>query len=101
MTIKKLLSLFEQYNIPDDATLMSDSGWECCPTDMNGIFYNEKKNEITFTQGFWTDIPYHIGQKCLYCFDLDKNRYTMEELKSSYQVYIDSSRIVRSYWEEF
>lgn len=53
MTVKKLLSLFEGYNIPNDVILLSDSGWECGPTNMDGIFYNEEKNEITFTQGYW------------------------------------------------
>lgn len=29
---------------------MSDSGWECFATKMNGIYYNEDTNTIVFTQ---------------------------------------------------
>lgn len=50
MTFKELQSLIEQYNIPKDVHLTSDSGWECDATEMNGVFYNRKKNEIVFTQ---------------------------------------------------
>lgn len=30
--------------------LLSDSGWECGETEMNGIFYNKQLNHIIFTQ---------------------------------------------------
>ena len=29
---------------------MSDSGWECCATDMDGVYYNKLKNVVVFTQ---------------------------------------------------
>ena len=30
---------------------MSDSGWECDATHMDGIWYNPEKNIVVFTQG--------------------------------------------------
>lgn len=50
MTIKKLNEIFNYYNIPETATLTSDSGWECDATEMNGVYYNKKLNTIVFTQ---------------------------------------------------
>lgn len=50
MTFKKLKQVIEKNNIPEDVTLMSDSGWECCATDMDGVYYNEDKKVIVFTQ---------------------------------------------------
>lgn len=51
MTFGKLKEILEKNNIPDNAILMSDSGWECDATDMNGIYYNQEKNIVVFTQG--------------------------------------------------
>ena len=50
MTFAKLNKIIEENHIPHDVKLMSDSGWECDATDMDGIFYNREKNEIVFTQ---------------------------------------------------
>lgn len=50
MTFKKLQDLLEKYNISNDVELLSDSGWECDETEMNGVYYNEKDNHIIFTQ---------------------------------------------------
>lgn len=50
MTVEKLQKIIEDNNIPKDAVLESDSGWECGPTDMNGIYYSESKNTLVFTQ---------------------------------------------------
>lgn len=50
MTVKELNELLTSNNIPEDAKLMSDSGWECCATDMGGVYYNPKENIIVFTQ---------------------------------------------------
>jgi hypothetical protein len=52
MTLGKLKEILEKNNIPDNAILMSDSGWECDATDMNGIYYNKEKNIVVFTQGY-------------------------------------------------
>ena len=50
MKLNALLKLLEKHNIPDDVTLMSDSGWECCATEMDGVYYNSLENVIVFTQ---------------------------------------------------
>lgn len=50
LTFEKLSNIIEKYNIPKDVHLMSDSGWECNATEMNGILYNEKENIIVFKQ---------------------------------------------------
>ena len=105
MTIEKFLSLLSE--VSDDATLLSDSRWECGPTDMDGVFYNEKTNEITFTQGCWaSEFKHHVGEKCLYFAGWDKanenkKREFEQDLKKSYKCYLDKSRIVKSYLEDF
>lgn len=50
MTVGALNEILKKNNIPEDAELMSDSGWECFATKMNGIYYNEDTNTIVFTQ---------------------------------------------------
>lgn len=50
MTLKEFNELIKFHGIPEDATLMSDSGWECSATDMDGVYYNAKDNIIVFTQ---------------------------------------------------
>lgn len=50
MTFAELNKIIEDNNIPHDVKLMSDSGWECSATDMDGVYYNREKNEIVFTQ---------------------------------------------------
>lgn len=50
MTFKRLEELIIKNNIPKDVKLMSDSGWECCETEMNGVYYNQNDNCIIFTQ---------------------------------------------------
>ena len=52
MTVKELNRILTANNIPEDALLMSDSGWECGATDMDGVYYNSKENIIVFTQYF-------------------------------------------------
>ena len=51
MTFKELNDLIEKHNIPKDVKLMSNSGWECSPTDMDGVYYFKKDKLIIFTQG--------------------------------------------------
>ena len=50
MTIGEFSKLIKDNNIPEDAIMLSDSGWECGPSDMDGIYYSEGKNEIMITQ---------------------------------------------------
>ena len=41
MTFEQLSNIIAENNIPHDVELQSDSGWECCETDMNGVYYDE------------------------------------------------------------
>lgn len=50
MTYELLTKIIEENNIPKDVKLMSDSGWECDETEMDGIFYNKEQNILIFTQ---------------------------------------------------
>ena len=43
MTFEKLALLIERYNIPHDVEILSDSGWECNATNMDGITPKKKK----------------------------------------------------------
>ena len=40
MTLDILNKVIKENNIPKDVHLLSDSGWECDPTEMDGIFYH-------------------------------------------------------------
>lgn len=50
MTFAILKQIMEESNIPDNVTLMSDSGWECCATVMDGVYYDRSENIMVFTQ---------------------------------------------------
>lgn len=52
MTFKELKKLLKDNHIPDDVHFKSDSGWECGPTEMDGVYYNKVENLIVFTQGY-------------------------------------------------
>lgn len=52
MTIAKLNKILRENNIPEDATLMSDSDWECCATDTVGVYYRAEDNTIVLTQDY-------------------------------------------------
>lgn len=79
MTVEKLLNIFQINNIPGDTNLESDSGWECGPTEMNGIYYNKAENLIIFTQGYeenycepewsllWKDVTKRNINNPIYC----------------------------------
>ena len=64
MTFDLLNRLIEENDIPINVKLMSDSGWECCATDMNGVWYNRERNTIVFTQ---------VGDKYDRSYYLDDN----------------------------
>ena len=67
MTFNELKKLLEYNHIPDDVHFESDSGWECGPTEMDGVFYNREENTIVFTQGFgeYEDYPKLDGWETL------------------------------------
>lgn len=50
MTYSVLKKVFEKNHVPEDATLMSDSGWECDPTHMDCVYYSREANVVIFTQ---------------------------------------------------
>ena len=50
MTYELLTKIIEENHIPKDVKMMSDSGWECSETEMDGIFYNKEENTLIFTQ---------------------------------------------------
>lgn len=51
MTFEELNNLIEKHNVPRDVKLISNSGWECGPTEMDGVYYFKEDNSIIFTQG--------------------------------------------------
>lgn len=50
MTFERLQQIIEENSIPHDVQLQSDSGWECCKTEMDGIYYDAEENRLIFTQ---------------------------------------------------
>lgn len=52
MTIAKLKRILKENNIPEDATLMSDSGWEVSETDTDGVYYSSEDNTVVLTQDY-------------------------------------------------
>lgn len=50
MTIGDFSKLIKDNNIPEDVTMLSDSGWECWATCMDGVYYNKENKELVFTQ---------------------------------------------------
>lgn len=63
MTFAQLYKLIETNHIPSDVTLMSDSGWECDATHMDGVYYNEEENVIVFTQHIHSNDSYFKDKK--------------------------------------
>lgn len=52
MTLAELNEICKRNNIKDDVALLSDSGWECSETEMNGVWYSAIDHAIVFTQGY-------------------------------------------------
>ena len=50
MTIGEFKKIIKKFDIPEDVTMLSDSGWECSESDMDGIWYNREEKQIVFTQ---------------------------------------------------
>lgn len=64
MNFEKLNALIDKYNIPSNVRMMSDSGWECDATDMDGVYYNKEQNILVFTQGDGQEILGQIPPIC-------------------------------------
>lgn len=54
MTFEKLKDLIEKYNIPSNVKISSIYAWGLDKTEIDGVYYNEEKNHIIFTQFFNT-----------------------------------------------
>lgn len=52
MTYGELKYILDKYNIPDDVHFLSNSGWECSETEMDGVYYKPNKNEVWFGQAW-------------------------------------------------
>lgn len=50
MNFKQISDLIKKNNIPENVHFLSDSGWECGPSDMDVVYYNKLENTIVFTQ---------------------------------------------------
>ena len=74
MTMELLCKIIEENNIPRDVHFVSDSGWECEPTEMDGVFYHQENNTIVFTQGVCSEREYEQAEEweILYAPDLIK-----------------------------
>lgn len=66
MTASKLISILA--TLPGNATVVSNSGWECDPTDIGGIYYCKETNEIHLTQGgnYENDYGYNTRNSLIY-----------------------------------
>ena len=63
MTMEILERVLKENNVPHDVRFMSDSGWECDPTEMDGVFYSRQNNTIVFTQGSCSDREYEQSEE--------------------------------------
>jgi hypothetical protein len=72
ISIKFLNELMVKNNIPETATLQSDSGWECCASDCESVYYNPKKNTIILC-GYRNGLHNRTG-----CIQLFAENYTSE-----------------------
>lgn len=84
MTYRELTDIITKNNIPENVRLMSDSGWECSATDMNGVYYDETTNTIIFTQNISKyDMNYFNKIKCVggnFDFITDENELVLKGL---------------------
>lgn len=77
MTIALLKQILKENNIPDDVHLMSDSGWECDATEMDGVMYNKQENTIVFAQGGYIHRRYE-GDEWVILYDPEYYRLRRE-----------------------
>ena len=64
LTVKDLIDIMKENNIPMDATITSDSGWECCATYVSTVFYDKNKNEVVLCQDD-PNFEHRLGQLVL------------------------------------
>ena len=58
MTISDILTIIGRNNIPYNAKIESDSGWECGATAVDGVYYNKCTNTIVLVRRC-TERSYH------------------------------------------
>jgi len=73
MKIKELTTYLSTEIYNNNPIILSDSGWECDPTDINGIYYSKKANVLIFTQGY----DYHFDDFTLDVIQDDINNYNL------------------------
>lgn len=67
MTVENLFNIIKKYDIPNNAILVSNSGWECSETDMDGVYYNRIGNTVVFTQEFSKYDKYYNSPEWVAC----------------------------------
>ena len=65
MIFEELESIITRNNIPKNVRLLSDSGWECWATEMDGVYYDENNNTLIFTQNISKYNEYFNNIKCV------------------------------------
>lgn len=63
MQIKTLIKKIEKYNIPLDAEIETDSGWECSATEVTDIYYNKNENIVVLTRDDYTVKDYYRDEE--------------------------------------
>lgn len=61
MTFDILQKVIKENKIPTNVQLVSDSGWECDATEIDGAYYNKAENKIVFTQQPWSGNNYQTS----------------------------------------
>ena len=82
MTLELLNKICEENNVPKDVHLRSDSGWECSPTEMNGVWFDALRNEMIITQGYH-EVDEYLDYKCLYGKGVEKRQPAEENMNVS------------------
>ena len=50
MTIGMLNRIIENFHLPPDTEIQTDSGWECDPTEVDMVYYNSKTKVLMLTR---------------------------------------------------
>ena len=67
LTVGDFNNIINKCGIPSDCVILTDSGWECDPTEVIAVFYNETEKVVVFTQGQYnTRYTEEKGYKCIY-----------------------------------
>ncbi len=64
LTVQDLIDIMEENNIPMNATITSDSGWEYCATYVSTVFYDKNKNKVVLCQDD-PNFEHRLGQLVL------------------------------------